>query len=353
MELVWRKFDDGVLSGMEAFVDDDLSIHIVRYAQGDGFHWVTRSWNDADECEVIQSWDEPELVDGFSYLSDAYQDVMHYLVQSGIFTDVQAEEQTQPGIIKSFLQKAVSLGLATIVSFTVISGAASPVLAWADSFGFSPVSHSENAVYLESQDGMITVASPVDASAIREMWIVSSDGEQDQLVRVSEGSELYNMVIEEAQSGFAGADGIGETFFSNPKVGGGIVSQNGAYTMVLDDADGTINENEWKPLANAALEAALSVNIGVGETKEFAFAVYDGDEYLSDALYDELAASSSSKTREDFRRDSTHALGIAFGGAILIVVMIVGGASFIIGKLNRKDGYDPNAMIDAEAWGVY
>lgn len=59
MELEWQDFNGNGLTGMEAFVNDSFSIHVVRYDQGEGYHWIAREWDENDDCTVTGSYDFP------------------------------------------------------------------------------------------------------------------------------------------------------------------------------------------------------------------------------------------------------------------------------------------------------
>lgn len=198
-ELDWNNFDDGDLEGMEAFVEDDFSIHIVKYKYGEGYHWLARQWNDEDKCEVTASYDYPETQDGFAFMTDAYVDAMAYMRDIGIISDTEEQQATAPSGIRKFLDSAMRLGFAAAISVTSFLGSiSSPVLAYAD----------ENVpdgsdIYLQSAEkGWACVMAPAYEESSDEVWALI---ENDQLVQVEPGSDLYNLVLDELDAGFPSA----------------------------------------------------------------------------------------------------------------------------------------------------
>lgn len=198
MELDWKDFSDNGLTGMEAFVDDHFSIHIVKYDQGEGYHWVAREWDDNDECTVTGSYDFSESQYGWDYLSDAYKSAMDYMADIGVISFDEADELQQPSRIRKFLDKAVRFGLASMISLTTLIGAGAPALAYADETSPDP-----SDVYIELQDGVASITLPELADLSNEVYLT---GEDNNLVEVSPGSRLYDYVMDQIAAGCPDAE---------------------------------------------------------------------------------------------------------------------------------------------------
>lgn len=221
MELTWQDFNEGDLQGMESFINDYLSIHIVRYQYGEGFHWIARHWDAWNNCTVVGSYDYDEYKFGWEFLSDAYKSAIEYLTSIGIFTENEYYEETHPSVIRDFLYKALSIGFATMVSFSALAGMMSPTIAHADTTSPNP-----NDVIVECTYGRINVIANETHSP--NVYVVDSAHSLNAPFQyVSEGSELYNLIMNEIDSGMPNIAEVHE----------GMVGQNeqtGDFTMISD-----------------------------------------------------------------------------------------------------------------------
>lgn len=197
MELEWNDFDGNGLTGMEAFVNDDFSIHIVRYEHGEGFHWLARAWDENGQCSVTGSYDFTDTQDGWELLSDAYRGALAYMNSIGVITEGQRIAAEQPSAIRRLLSRAAALGFAAMISLSAIVGAASgPVLAYADES-----SPSAGDVFVEMRDGKFSIAS-TDGFQSGDTVSYLHDG--GTLSTIEPGSDFYNMIVDAMGNGYQG-----------------------------------------------------------------------------------------------------------------------------------------------------
>lgn len=186
MQLEWNSFDGNGLTGMEAFVNDNFSIHIVKYVNGDGFHWIARSWDENDECTVTGSYDIGNS--GWEYLSDAYLSAVNYMEDLGIISSYDSEDLKQPSKIRELLNKALSFGFATLVSLSTLIGIGAPTFAYADENSPDP-----SDIYVECVDGTVSINIPEIIDTSNEIYYVADS----ELIEIEQGTKLYDYIMNE------------------------------------------------------------------------------------------------------------------------------------------------------------
>ena len=57
--LGWQPFEeDSNIEGMEAFLENDSALDVIRYVDSDEWHWLYRKWVEQDEqYEIYASYD--------------------------------------------------------------------------------------------------------------------------------------------------------------------------------------------------------------------------------------------------------------------------------------------------------
>lgn len=152
--LLWNEFpSDGNILGMEAFVDDDWAIDIIKYADGQGFHWMVRHWTGDNQCEITASYDDPAYADGFSFLSNAYRDMIVVIQKN--FPEIAhlAYGKEAPQHIVPMLRKTLQLGLAA----TLAIGSLTSLAGCGKSEYIDYYDEETNETLIEMVDGQITM----------------------------------------------------------------------------------------------------------------------------------------------------------------------------------------------------
>lgn len=298
----WERFSDGTLDGMEAFIDDSFSIHIIKYSQGEGYHWFARSWDESGQCTVTGSYDFPKTADGFAFLSEAYQSAIEYMESKGVITASQSCESRTSSAIRAFLNKAAQIGFATIVSLNAFVGSAIPSIAYADEASPS------YDVYIEYQDGQFAVYSNSEETSTGHIYFkVYSEG-SFEVADVSD--EAYDAIMSEVENGFPSA-----SLHSSVQVGtsDGFSVQN--VTKGLDEIyELSYDEKEF---ALQALEDIYHEYSRADSLQDVTLAVYSEDSDFMSVLQNNLNLPMSNL---EFAARMFAPFAIIFVGALAIAV---------------------------------
>lgn len=232
MDIEWRRFDDGTLQGMETFIGDDFSACVIKYTNGEGFHWLIRSWDEDNVCTVTGSYDFFGTQDGWEFLSDAYRNLLSHMTALGIITAAEESRENAPSAIRSFLAKAASLGLVAVVSLSALSGIMSPVLAYADD-----AAPNSGDVYVEMKDGVVGIYNTNDFQSRDTVNYLDYDS--GNFVEIEPGTDFYNTIVNAAKSGFS------EETKSNKGVVGHISGCDGVSIIIQKPAS-SAPEVRWK-----------------------------------------------------------------------------------------------------------
>lgn len=136
----WDMFDDpdGKLEGMERFTaDGSIALDVVRYIGEANWSWMIRIWgDDSRKCRIIASYDRDEY---FYSIGEAYADMVNVLKRDYSHLVPDDPIATEMGLRRdrmSFIQKALSLGFAAMISLGMLGGSSLPtVYAYADDGG--------------------------------------------------------------------------------------------------------------------------------------------------------------------------------------------------------------------------